>query len=107
MASRVSYLGYVAGLGFAVACLWASPAMTAAGFWGILVATLVALLAREARLMRTVTLASAIALVSIIQIVLLQLRVRSTLPFKVLWAFVVLVSAAVLVSYLIDRRRDA
>ena len=107
MSPREPRTGLFAGIAFAVLCLWASPAMSAAGFVGIIVGALVALSAREARLHRISILAAAIVLASVVQIVLLQLRVGSTLPYQALWAFVALVSAVLLVSYVTDRRRDA
>jgi hypothetical protein len=107
MAPRESPLTYIAGAAFALLCLWAAPAMSIAGFVGIIVGASVALSARAASLHRIAMLAFAIVLVSIVQIVFLQLRVGSTLPYQALWAFVALVSAVLLVSYVTDRRRDA
>ena len=78
--------------------------MLAAGSAGILIAAAIALLAKEARLRRTAALASAIVLASLIQFGLLLLRIRPSLPYRALWAFVALVSAGLLISYVIDRR---
>ena len=95
------------GLLFNLLCLIVWPVFSGAAVIGPVIGAVAALLAKAGRLGRTALLATVTAVATAVQLVLLSLRLESSVGFFGALILVALLSVILLASYIYSRRRTA